>query len=183
MAAEFGLLFQAVSDFESAMHSVVIDSGDAPVDSAYQLPYSVQNQLAVHHYIEANHPVVNAIYSILGGALSTVDATGTSFAKVITIRVVFPDGSEGLFYVKVLGLGSSHWAPVEESFLDADGDQIFFDSSDYKGQQGIIGPDSAAFLIDLLTAGGWSVGVSGVGDCSWSCDNSGDDCVLSCETL
>lgn len=181
----FNDFFDKLDTYESTEQSITIPINAIPVDSAYTLPGNSQYQNAVADYITDNHPIYNGIYRLLGGSLSVIDATGLNLSRFLTIVVNFPDGSSGLFRLTVLGVGVSEWFPVESTFYDADGNRIYFDSSEYNGAQGNSNGASVPFLISRLSLGGWSLIFEGDdpfggGSCSFSC--SGDTCTINCIT-
>jgi hypothetical protein len=179
--AEFDDFFSALNSFESSAQTITLPVQNPPVDSGYLIPYDAQARLALANYINNNHPGWDLVMGSLSGVSSVLDIAGFGFSHLLTIKVIFPDGSEGFMKVEVLGIGQSQWVPVEGTFTDADGNPIYFDADDYDGQQGTISAGGAAFLINRLSAAGWSTSTSGSGgSCSWSC--SGSTCTLSCDT-
>jgi len=180
-STEFNDLFNKLGLWEASTQNIVIP--DSVVGSGYELAGSSFAQNAVADYIIANHNLFSQVYAAVSGSLSLVDSLGFSFSRLLTIEVVFADGSTGVFKMETIGIGNSDWVVVETAFTDADGNTIYFDATDYAGQSGSVTGSGVTFLINRLIAGGWNVSgdsTDGGGGCSWSC--VGDTCSLSCSS-
>ncbi len=179
--AEFSELFTKLGMWEASTQSIVIPG--TVVNSGYELAGNSFAQNAVANYIIANHNLFSQVYAAVGGSLSLVDSLGFSFSRLLTIEVIFADGSTGVFKMETIGIGNSDWVVVETAFTDADGNTIYFDAADYAGQSGSVTGSGVTFLINRLIAGGWNVSgdsSDGGGGCSWNC--VGDTCTLSCSS-
>ena len=111
---------------------------------------------------------------------------------MLTIKVVFPDGSSDIFQLITIGISSQEWDLIESSFYDVDGNQIIFDSADYDGASGGGGGSTIPNLIDNLSQSGWGIIYIGPQpesddslECSWSCDSNFDEddppkCTVTC---
>lgn len=181
LESDFGDFYNYFTQFNSSSQSVAVASSGISFESAYELVGNTQNQEELHDYIVNNHPLINGIFEITAGFFSVVDASGSNFGGLLTVLVIFPDGSEGVFNIEVIGIGISKWVPVEGTFYDDDGNEIFFEISDYDGQSGSTSGGTTGFLINRLSSGGWGVSISGSGtSCSWSC--GGTACSLTCSS-
>lgn len=175
----FESIFEYIEDIIAEPQDIGLPI-DFPIESGYDIPGDSSATSAVNNYILSNHPFFSGLWNTLGILYSQVDHfAGTNFGQLLSVKVHFPDGSQGIFQVEVVGQYMT-FEPVEGTFYDIQGNEIMFAPSDYAGSTGSFLSGSLASLDFLFSRMGYSVIMidNGNHSCSWEC--TADKCTVTC---